>query len=483
MEIRNIRIDDERFQKERKEVLDMYHTGKEVDLDEAISFHKSMPPNKNYGKKLARAKETKETLIRSDSGVPDLDEHCEYLRYLQEEGRTDLLGTLLDSMTRNFRFDEAEKGLQESVRTGNWLLNGFPLLIHGVTGARKVIEAVDLPVEIRGVAPDWRLMAEIGFAGGHTATSSNPLQAFSHFSKNIPQEVVIKNSQYMYRLMGYYEENGVSLSASITGGFGILCPFSVLISGAIIDSIIAAEQGVRQMCLTVHTQGNIVQDVAAIKTLRKMAEEYLRKLGYDSIVVTINCTNWSGKFPEDVFQASAVICIGVMAAVLANGEIAHVKTIEEAKTIPTREANAATLRLGKTMITMLQDQKPELDWKAVEIEAKMLEMEVKSIVDRVLELGDGDSVVGNIKAVEAGIIDFPFPISRHIPAIIKGVRDKEGMVRYLDHGNLPFTKEIIEFHKEKIKERERSQERKVDYQSVIDDLSSISKGLLVSRPL
>jgi len=42
-----------------------------------------------------------------------------------------------------------------------------------------------------------------------------------------------------------------------------------------------------------------------------------------------------------------------------------------------------------------------------------------------------------------------------------GVRDAEGAVRYLSHGNLPFTKEILEFHKEKIAEREKAQGKKV----------------------
>jgi len=57
-----------------------------------------------------------------------------------------------------------------------------------------------------------------------------------------------------------------------------------------------------------------------------------------------------------------------------------------------------------------------------------------------------------------------------------GVRDNEGAVRYLDHGNLPFTNEIIEFHRGKIAEREKARGRKVDYESVVHDLFSVSRG-------
>jgi methylaspartate mutase epsilon subunit len=56
-----------------------------------------------------------------------------------------------------------------------------------------------------------------------------------------------------------------------------------------------------------------------------------------------------------------------------------------------------------------------------------------------------------------------------------------GAVRYLDRGNLPFNKEIVDFNRKKIAERERAQGRKVDYESVINDLYSISRGSLVNR--
>ncbi|MFC1819951.1 methylaspartate mutase subunit E [Thermodesulfobacteriota bacterium] len=482
METRNMRLDDESFHRERKEVLAMWGTDKVVNLDEAIEFHRNLPPKKNFAKKLMDTKEMGKTLIRTDSGVPTLEEHCEYLKYLQEEGQSDGLGTIVDSLTRHLKFDAAERGLKESLKTGKWALNGFPLVAYGVEGSRKIIESVDLPVMIRGVAPDWRLIAEIGFAGGHTATSGGPLISFSQFNKDIPFEVVIKNYQYMFRLIGYYEERGAPIMSGFTGGFGILCPFSAVMAGTIIDSLIAAEQGVKNMCLTLHTQGNIIQDIAAIITTRKTVEEYLDRFGYKDVVVTMNCTSWSGKFPDDVFEASAIISIGVFAAVLAKGEIAHVKTIEEAKTIPRREANAASLRLGKTIIRMLKDQYFDFDRAVVDMECEIMEKETKSIVDKVLEVGEGDAVLGELRAVELGILDFPFASSRFIQCKIKGVRDNKGMVRYLDHGNMPFDNEIIDYNREKVKARGIAQDREVDFQSVIDDLSSISKGLLVSKP-
>jgi len=481
MEVRNKRLSDEEFEPERKEVLSMWPTGREVDFNEAIEFHKSLPPSKNYARKLASAKESGTTLIRTDSGVPSLEEHVEYLRYLQDEGGSDLLGSMVDSFTRTLQFEAAERGLRESLRTGKWFINGFPIVAHGVANTRKVVEAVALPLMIRGNAPDWRLILEVGLAGGHSGTSSSPMISFWHYSRNVLLEMSIRNHQYNYRLIGCYEEAGVPIVATLSGGFTILCPYSVIHAAAILDGLIAAEQGTKNIHFGVQYQGNLAQDVAAAVTLPKLAQDYLNRFGYKGMVVTIVGNAWSGKFPDDNAEAFAVLCLSVVTSVIAGTQVAHVKTIEEAITIPTRESNAASLRAGKKVINLLKDQKIDLDGKAVETETRMLELETRAIVDRVIDLGDGDVAVGMVRAVESGVLDNPFATTKYVAGRVMGVRDNEGAVRYLDHGNLPFTNEILEFHRGKIAEREKKWGRKVDYESVVNDLFSISRGALVVR--
>ena len=50
IKVRNRKIDEEAFLKERKEVLSMWPTGKEVNLEEAIEYHKKLPDHKNFMK-------------------------------------------------------------------------------------------------------------------------------------------------------------------------------------------------------------------------------------------------------------------------------------------------------------------------------------------------------------------------------------------------------------------------------------------------
>ena len=61
------------------------------------------------------------------------------------------------------------------------------------------------------------------------------------------------------------------------------------------------------------------------------------------------------------------------------------------------------------------------------------------------------------------------------------IRNK-GTVRYLNHGNLPFTSDIVEFNKEKIAERAKKEGREISYDAVIGDLYAFSRGYLMSSP-
>jgi methylaspartate mutase epsilon subunit len=481
MDIRNKKLTEEEFHRQRKEVLSQWPTGRQVDLDEAIEFHKRLPPQKNYARKLKWAKDHQETLIRTDSGVPSLDEHIEYLRYLQDKGGSQLLGTMVDSFTRTHRFSEAEQQLNESLKTGKWRLNGLPVVNYGVAKLRRIIESVDLPVAIRGIGLDWRLIMEIGLASGHSDNSSSPTMAFWHYSTNTPLEVSIYNHQYVYRLLGFYEEAGIPISTSIGGGFTILCPYSVIKAAAIIDILIAAEQGVKNIHITIQHQGHLIQDVAITRLLPQLAAEYLDRFGYRDMVITTDGNSWSGQFPTDPSEAYAVLCLSVVTNVLAGAQVAHVKTIDEAISIPTKESNVASLRAGRKVIDLLKDQKINLDSQSLKSEIEILSLETRAIVEKVIELGHGDVAVGAVKAIESGILDNPFASTKYVAGKVLGVRDNEGAVRYLDCGNLPFSQEIVEFNKQKIAEREKAQGHKVDYASVINDLYSVSRGALVNR--
>ena len=148
MDIQNKRIPEDVFAKLREEVLAQWPTGKDVDLQEAVAYHKSMPKSRLFGQKLLDAKAEHKTLIQPRAGVPVIEEHIKLLQYLQDKGEADLLPTTIDSYTRQNRYNEAENGIAESIRLGRAMMNGFPAVNHGVAGCRRIIESVNTPVQV-----------------------------------------------------------------------------------------------------------------------------------------------------------------------------------------------------------------------------------------------------------------------------------------------------------------------------------------------
>ena len=108
MNLQNRRIPDDDFRKERMEVLAQWPTGKDVDIDEAVRYHDSIPESKIFSKKLLAAKNSGTTLIQPRAGVPVLEEHITLLQYLQDKGEADLLPTTIDSYTKPTTPDSEE---------------------------------------------------------------------------------------------------------------------------------------------------------------------------------------------------------------------------------------------------------------------------------------------------------------------------------------------------------------------------------------
>ncbi len=475
MDIQNKRISNDEFNKLRQEVLSQWPTGKDVDLEEAVAYHKAMPESRKFGKKLLDAKRDGRTLVQPRAGVPVVEEHIKLMQYLEKYGEADLLPSTIDSYTRQNRYEEAENGIAESIRLGRALMNGFPAVNHGVDGCRRIVESVNTPVQVRHGTPDARLLTEITYAGGFTSYEGGGISYNLPYCKNIPMERTIRDWQYVDRLTGLYEEMGVSINREPYGPLtGTLVPPCISHAAAIIEALLAAEQGVKNITVGYGQCGNLVQDIAAIRTLEELTDEYLAKYGYSDVQVTTVLHQWMGGFPADEAKAFGVIGSGSMIAALSKATKVIVKSPHEAVGIPTMEANAEGLRCTKQVVNMLYEQ----DFKGSELEAEkaIIREETRAIVDKCFELGMGDIAVGVCRGVEAGVLDVPFAPCRFNAGVMLPCRDNDGAVRILKTGNLPFSKDLQDFHAEKIAIRAKAENREPSFQMVIDDVYSIGKG-------
>jgi methylaspartate mutase epsilon subunit len=466
---------------QRQDVLNQWPTGRDVRLEDAIAYQKQLPEHKIFARKLNQAKESGTTLVQPRAGVALIDEHIQLLTYLQNEGEADLLPTTIDSYTRQNRYQKAEEGISESIRTGKSMLNGFPAVNHGIEGCRRIIESLDIPVQVRHGTPDARLLAEISYAGGFTSYEGGGISYNIPYAKNVDLEKTIRDWQYVDRLTGYYEEAGVMINREPFGPLtGTLVPPCISHAVAIIEALLAAEQGVRNITVGYGQCGNLLQDVAAIQTLQALTDEYLRRYGHGDASITTVLHQWMGGFPQDEAKAFAVIAWGSTVAALAHATKVIVKSPHEAFGVPTMEANAQGIRCTRQVISMLGDQ--SVNTHALKDEKLVIAAETRCILDKCFELGGGDIAKGAVRAFQAGVIDVPFAPSRFNAGKMLPARDNDGAIRFFNPGALPLTPELLDFHREKINERAKEEKRQPSFQMVIDDVYAISKGRLVGRP-
>ena len=294
----------------------------------------------------------------------------------------------------------------------------------------------------------------------------------------MPLNEGIKNYQYVDRLVSYYGERGVKIHREHTGFLtGTLIPPAIAISIIVLDCLLAAKQGVKQYSLGIGQNLNIVQDVAALKAVPLICTKYLHRFGIEDMELPVGLHQWMGAFPPNEAEAVSVICLAAIIGLLGNATHMTTKTSHEAVGIPSMESNAFGLRATKKIIKLLGNFSYPSDPR-VDEEMYWINREAESILDRVLELGDGDPAVGANRGFEAGILDVPWAPNLCVANKVLPARDSSGAVRYLDTGDLPFPQDIKEFHLSKLKERARKENTEVDIDLAIHDVTDIARSII-----
>jgi methylaspartate mutase epsilon subunit len=479
LRVRNKRIDDDLLMKMRREALDKWPTGKEVDFDEAVAYQKSLPDSKIWWKVMVKLHDEGRMSVFPRAGTPVLKDMIELCQGLRDSGVV-LIPVTTDSYTRLGHYEKVQDILKECERTGKPLLNGYPIINQGVKKTRKLVETVDAAFSPRGAG------GEIAIASGMTTWNAGMgFLGFGSYSKNMTISELAERSQNGMRIVGWYADRGVILCTDLHGWLpSAPFPLSVCLVCEIIEAVTAAEQGQKAMYPLVYCMGNLVQDLASIRLAPRLLREYLDKFGYQDTMITGTCPSQIPLFPVamDMGGAFAYLTYICMIAALSKSNAVDLRSIDEGAGIPTRDTNAVSYRAAKWIFDVVREQKIDIDVKDVDLEEKVMETEIRAILGRIFDLGDGDIVDGTIKAVESGVLDSPWSPNMTVKDRVLGVRDARGACRYLEFGNLPIPDEIKDFHREKVAEREAQEGRKADYHTSVKDLWSFSKGKIVGLP-
>jgi methylaspartate mutase epsilon subunit len=447
------RIPDEVFAQMRRDNLARWPTGADVDFAQALERHRSLPPHKQLAWVMRRAVAERRCLTQPRGGFGTFELHLQLMQILDREGLADIIPTTTDSYTRNEQFQFAQKGVEASEKAGRSMLNGYPLVNYGVHCATQLVDAIDKPaIMLTGTAMP-KLTAEIGFAGGYSGYLGSGIAYTTSYIKEMSVAEGIRNYQYLDRLAAMYREHGVELHRRQPGFLtGTNIPPSIAIIVCVLDCLLAAEQGVRNYGLELGQTLHLIQDAAAIQACGDLCQEYLRRRGFDDMFTPVTSLHWMGAWPQDDAQCAALVAYGGTLAAIGGAVSVTTKSTHEAFGIPTPKANAEGLRMTRMAIYLARNIRLD-GMKEFEDEKELIRREVRSIVDKVLEMGDGDVAVGTIRALEAGVLDIPWSPNRFVKSRVMPARDADGYLRILDPGFMPFPREVLQIHAEKLRRR------------------------------
>ncbi|MGD8562275.1 MAG: methylaspartate mutase subunit E [Desulfarculaceae bacterium] len=472
------------FLRQRREVLEHWKTGVQAQGLESNAEYLIKQPGFPEAQQMVNRGQAP-PLIQPRSGVALLRQQIEYFKAFKALG-VRVVSYQVDSFTRNNNYPGAEEAIRDSWREGTSVLNGFPVVNHGVLGLRRVMAEVGLPVQTRHSTRDPRLLAEVSFAGGVTAYEGGPICYNIPYYRDYPLSQSIKNWRYVDRLAGlYHERYGIRLDREFFGVLtGTLIPPSLAIVTGLLEAILAVQQGVRCVSLGYAEQGNRIQDVAAIRVMGAVAREVMDNLGYKSVQTNCIYHQFMAAFPTIPKLAEDLISNSGVTAALSRPTRVMVKTPVESYKIPTLADNLHGVSL--VMAAMNNAQGVELDARAVKAECTIIRQEVDNIFQSVLLAGGGSVAQGVIKAFELGYLDIPFSPNAQNQGLLLTARDNEGAVRFAQPGNLQLDKDLLEFHQDKMSDRRRSEGLKTprqDYQLVNKDVLQIARGQYQRWPL
>lgn len=451
------RIPEELFLKMRRENLARWPTGAEVDFDAAVARHLSLPRHKQLAWVMREADRERRCLTQPRGGFGTFEMHRDLMVTLDREGLADVVPTTTDSYTRNEQWQLAQHGITESEKAGRSLLNGYPMVNYGVAKACALVDAIDKPaIMLTGTAMP-RLTGEIAFAGGYSGYLGSGIAYTTSYTKEFSIEDGIRNYQYLDRLAAMYQDAGVELHRRQPGFLtGTNIPPCIAIVTAVLDCLLAAAQGVRNYGLEMGQTLHLIQDAAAVTACRELCQEYLDRSGHHGVFTPITLLHWMGAWPQDEAQCAAMVVYGGTLAAIAGANSVTTKSVHEAFGIPTPQANAEGLRMTRMAVYLARnirlDSLPEF-----REEKNLIEREVRAILDKTLEMGDGDAAVGAVRAFEAGVLDIPWSPNRQVRSRVMPARDADGYLRIVDPGLMPFPKEILEIHEMKLHRRAKKE--------------------------
>lgn len=336
------------------------------------------------------------------------------------------VGTItLDSYTRVGELQAVEAALQAGHD-----LNGYPVVSHplSTTGAMlsdvrdggfpvQVRHGSATPVDIFGALLRLRL----------NATEGGPVSYCLPYGRT-PLADSLRNWRACCELIRRLRDMDVEPHLETFGGcmMGQLCPPGQLVAISVLEGLFFAQLGIRSLSLSYAQQTDMEQDKEAVAALRRLSAELMPTDNWHVVIYA-----YMGVYPQSRHGAYRLLRQAAELAVVTGSERLIVKTVSEARRIPTIAENARALEYAgraAASISYAPDQGgPD----------SRTYLEAKTLVDAVLGLDDdvGDALLA---AFRKGYLDIPYCLHPDNSGLTRSYIDADGKLKWAETGALPF---------------------------------------------
>ncbi|MBK8689398.1 MAG: hypothetical protein IPN24_13530 [Betaproteobacteria bacterium] len=263
--------------------------------DEVREFLERLPNNRFPGVVYAARGTT--PCIQPRGGFPQFESQLKLTRQLSQAG-ADFIPLTIDSYTRHNQYDTATQLLRRSEEEGKDYLNGYPLVSHGHELTRELYVGIDKPISLRHGTPDARLLVEVALASESSRLKEAASATASLFGR-LSLDRSLLYWQYVDRICAMYSRDGFPVHRESFGPLSAtMVPPAIAVAVEVIESLLAAEQGVKSFAVSFGQTGSLIQDLATATVLRTLSRHYLDQCGFGDVKIHLVYHQWMGQFPQ-----------------------------------------------------------------------------------------------------------------------------------------------------------------------------------------
>ena len=273
---------------------------------------------------------------------------------------TPRIGTLtIDAYTRVGQVDRATEALAKGQD-----LNGFPIVSHGPARTADMLADIrdaSFPVQVRHGSAFPLGIFQAAAAAGLDAIEGGPVSYNLPYSRAPLDRTVSAWSEAARWWAEHANRTGTPMHLESFAGcmFGQLCPPSLLIALTILECEFFLENGLESISLSLAQGTNNEQDIGALMALNHLSGRYFPDVSWHIVYYT-----FMGLFPRTESGARAIIRDSARIAVIGGAHRLIVKTVAEARGIPTVAENVDALRLARSAADGVLETAPGDEAKA-----------------------------------------------------------------------------------------------------------------------